>query len=53
MPGLFNLLVIADSELQRLADDDHEKAPGVLPMLAQVKKRAECVVAKEFACLPL
>jgi hypothetical protein len=51
MPGLFNLLVIA--ELQRLADDDHEKAPGVLPMLAQVKKRAECVVAKEFACLPV
>ena len=38
------------AELQRLADGN-EEARGVLPMLAQVRKRAERVVA-ESICVP-
>ena len=38
------------AELRRLADDDEEEQ-GVLPMLAQVQKRAERVVAERI-CVP-
>ena len=35
------------AELQRLADDN-EEARGMLPLLAHVQKRAECVVAQRI-----